>query len=180
MSVYKKLNEARREFHKSSLKKSGQNKFSNYDYFTLADIVPAGLAAFQNAGLCAVMTFDKDVATMLIVNVDKPEEQIRITSPMGSAALKGCHEVQNIGAVETYQRRYLWSAALDAIERDIIEESTDAGPTEYEAKYLTLLEAAAAKGPVALQEAFRGLPAHEEKAAFWAKHSADLKKKAGA
>jgi len=179
MSVYKKLNDARREFHKTALKKTGRNNFSNYDYFTLADIVQPALAAFQNVGLCAVVTFDKEIATMTIVDVDKPEDRIVITSPMGSAALKGCHEVQNIGAVETYQRRYLWLAAFDAVEGDVIEDTTDT-TSDYEATHLPTLEAAAAKGPAALQEAFRGLSAHEEKAAFWAKHSAALKKKAGA
>ena len=64
MSVYKKLNDARREFHKTALKKTGRNEFSKYDYFTLGDIVQPALAAFQNAGLCAVVTFDKDIATM--------------------------------------------------------------------------------------------------------------------
>jgi hypothetical protein len=40
---------------------------------------------------------------------------------MGSAALKGCHEVQNIGAVETYQRRYLWVTAMEIVEHDALD-----------------------------------------------------------
>jgi hypothetical protein len=47
--------------------------------------------------------------------------QLEITSPMGSAALKGCHEVQNIGAVETYQRRYLWVTAMEIVEHDVLD-----------------------------------------------------------
>lgn len=182
MSVYKKLNEARKAFHKTTLKKTGRNNFSGYDYFTLGDIVQPALAAFESAGLCAWATFDKEVAMLTIVDIDKPEHRILITSPMGSAALKGCHEVQNIGAVETYQRRYLWLIALDAVEQDVIEDTTDTRgePSAYEAEHLPTLEAAAEKGAKALQEAFSALPAHEDKAAFWKKHSADLKKKAGA
>jgi len=38
---------------------------------------------------------------------------IHINSPMSSAALKGCHEVQNLGAVQTYLRRYLWVTAME-------------------------------------------------------------------
>lgn len=182
MSVYKKLNDARREFHKTALKKTGRNEFSKYDYFTLGDIVQPALVAFQNAGLCAVVAFDKEIATMTIVNVDKPEDRILITSPMGSATLKGCHEVQNIGAVETYQRRYLWLTALDAVEGDVIEETTDtrADLTPYEAEHLPAFEAAAAKGKEALQKAFAELKKSPEKGPFWAKFSGELKKKAGA
>lgn len=182
MSVYKKLNDARREFHKTALKKTGRNEFSKYDYFTLGDIVQPALMAFQNAGLCAVVTFDKEIAMMTIVNVDKPEDRILITSPMGSASLKGCHEVQNIGAVETYQRRYLWLAALDAVEGDVIEDTTDTREelTPYEAEHLPKFEAAAAKGKQALEKEFNELKFSPEKGPFWAKFSAELKKKAGA
>ena len=61
---------------------------------------------------------------MRIVNVDKPEEVIIITSPMSEAALKGCHPVQNLGAVETYIRRYLWVAALEVVEHDSLDATT--------------------------------------------------------
>ena len=53
---------------------------------------------------------------------------------MGSAALKGCHEVQNIGAVETYQRRYLWVAALEIVEHDALDATTGSAKVETKAK----------------------------------------------
>jgi hypothetical protein len=76
-------------------------------------------------GLCATVSFDALIATMTIVNIEKSDETIVLTSPMGSALLKGCHEVQNIGAVETYQRRYLWVAALEIIEQDALDSTTE-------------------------------------------------------
>jgi hypothetical protein len=48
---------------------------------------------------------------------------------MSSAALKGCHEVQNLGAVQTYLRRYLWVAALEIVEHDAIDASEGAQST---------------------------------------------------
>jgi len=128
VSVYKKLNEAREIFHAQKLQKTGHNKFAGYDYFTLGDFLVPALAAFKQAGICAVVSFDSAIATMRIVDVDGHGEPLVITSPMGSAALKGVHEVQNIGAVETYQRRYLWMAALEIVEHDEI----DAGMGAYE------------------------------------------------
>jgi len=52
--------------------------------------------------------------------------KIEITSPMSSAALKGCHEVQNLGAVQTYIRRYLWVTAMEIVEHDAIDSSPGA------------------------------------------------------
>jgi hypothetical protein len=48
---------------------------------------------------------------------------------MSSAALKGCHEVQNLGAVQTYLRRYLWTNAFEIVEHDSIDS---AKPVEVE------------------------------------------------
>ena len=123
MNVYQKLNEARERFHQSKLNKSGQNKFAGYKYFELSDFVVPALQIFKEVGLTSVISFGKETADMRIVNNDKPDEVIIIESPMSSAALKGCHEVQNLGAVQTYLRRYLWVAALEIVEHDALDSS---------------------------------------------------------
>jgi hypothetical protein len=123
MNIYEKLNAARKAFHQIKLKKTGRNDFAKYDYFELGDFLLPALGAFNDVGLTAIVAFDEKIATMTIVDCEKPKSTITITSPMGSAALKGCHEVQNIGAVETYQRRYLWVAALEIVEHDALEVS---------------------------------------------------------
>ena len=124
MNIYEKLNVAREVFHASKLTKTGHNKFANYFYFELGDFLIPALAIFKAQGLCAIVSFDEVIAKMTIVDIEKPESTIVLTSPMGSAALKGCHEVQNIGAVETYQRRYLWVAALEIVEHDALDATT--------------------------------------------------------
>lgn len=123
MSVYKKLSDAREKFHSLPLKKSGENKFAGYRYFELGDFLVPALEVFKEFGLIGVVRFTQDVASLTITDIETGSD-IVITSPMGSAALKGCHEVQNIGAVETYQRRYLWVAALEIVENDALDSVT--------------------------------------------------------
>lgn len=124
MNVYQKLNLAREQFHSSKLKKSGHNKFANYYYFELGDFIIPALQIFKDIGLASIISFTKEYADMKIVNTEKPEEYIVISSPMSTAALKGCHEVQNLGAVQTYLRRYLWVAALEIVEHDALDATT--------------------------------------------------------
>jgi len=124
MNVYQKLNLAREQFHSSKLKKSGHNKFANYYYFELGDFIIPALQIFKDIGLASIISFTKEYADMKIVNTEKPEEYIVISSPMSTAALKGCHEVQNLGAVQTYMRRYLWVAALEIVEHDALDATT--------------------------------------------------------
>jgi hypothetical protein len=42
---------------------------------------------------------------------------------MADANLKGCHPIQNLGAVETYTRRYLWVSAMEIVEHDALDSS---------------------------------------------------------
>jgi hypothetical protein len=129
MSVFVKLNAAREKFHALKLEKTGHNKFAGYNYFELGDFLIPALRVFKEVGLCAYVSFDKELARMTIIDTQanlsggEPVSMI-LTSPMGSANLKGCHEVQNIGAVETYQRRYLWVAALEIVEHDALDAIT--------------------------------------------------------
>lgn len=123
MSVHKKLMEARIRLAASKLEKTGENKFAGYKYFELGDFLPTAQAIFKELGLCGIVSFTKEIATLTITCVDGGGE-LQITSPMGSAALKGCHEVQNIGAVETYQRRYLWVSAFEIVEHDALDATT--------------------------------------------------------
>lgn len=120
MSVAKKLMAARMLLQKRELKKTGLNKFAGYQYFELADFLPAAQEIFDSLGLCGLVSYSADIATMRVIDVEDGTELV-ITSPMGSAVMKGMHEVQSIGAVETYQRRYLWVTALEIVEHDAID-----------------------------------------------------------
>jgi hypothetical protein len=153
MSVYAKLNEARISLQNTELTKSGHNKFAGYRYFELGDFLPAVQDIFRNLNLCGVVSYTAEYATLTIVDIDD-KSQIVITSPMGSAALKGCHEVQNIGAVETYQRRYLWVTAMEIVEHDALDSSEPlaAKPELPVAYYIGNLQAA--ESPAELRTAY--------------------------
>jgi len=123
MSVHKKLMEARLQLQNAPLKKSGENRFAGYKYFELGDFLPTVQTIFSGLGLCGVVSYTADIAKLTITSIEDGTS-LEITSPMGSAALKGCHEVQNIGAVETYQRRYLWVTAMEIVEHDVLDAVT--------------------------------------------------------
>ena len=129
MKVLKKLITVRNELAGMPLNKSGHNKFAGYKYFELGDFLPAIQMLFEKHGLVDVICFNEDLATMTIHDVED-NSSVVFTSPMGSANLKGCHEVQNIGAVESYQRRYLYTVALAITENDVLDATTGSAPVE--------------------------------------------------
>lgn len=123
MNVYQKLAATRVQLQELKLKKSGLNKFAGYDYYQLGDFIPACNKLAQENGLCPVVSFTAETATMTIYDSDKPEDCIVFTSPMSEAKLKGVHEVQNLGAVQTYERRYLYQTAFEIVENDWVDAS---------------------------------------------------------
>jgi hypothetical protein len=129
MSVYKKLADARRMMRSRTLKKSGHNKFAGYNYFELGDFLHPALEIFDELGLISIVSFTKEQAELCIVDTDGGGE-IVFTCPFGSAALKGCHEVQNMGACQTYNRRYLYTLALELLEHDALDSTTGSGNIE--------------------------------------------------
>ena len=133
MNIYEKLQEARVELQGMNLKKSGKNSFAQYDYYELADFMPHINRIMLEKKLTGLCSFTEDLASLTLVNSEKPEERIVFTSPMSKANLKGCHEVQNLGAVETYQRRYLYTTAFEIVEADLLDTLTGA-PNQSQSK----------------------------------------------
>lgn len=125
MPVLHKINQLRRHIHSTELKKTGYNKFSQYSYFELADFLIPALSKCIELDLCTMVSFATDLASMTVTDLEDGTSFV-ITSPMSTAALKACHEVQNLGAVQTYLRRYLWVALLEIVEHDAVDSS--AGP----------------------------------------------------
>ena len=123
MSVHKKLMQARIELQGTQLKKSGLNKFAGYSYFELGDFLPTIQTIFNRIGLCGVVSYTAEMATLTVVDTEDGTVLL-ITSPMAEANLKGTHPIQNLGAVETYQRRYLWMTAMEIVEHDVLDAQT--------------------------------------------------------
>lgn len=131
MKVYKKLAAARAAFHSFEIKKSGFNKFAGYNYFELQDFIPVIMQILNEQGLCSFTDLSGEVAILTIVDVEDGST-IEFKTKSGGAALKGCHEIQNLGAVNTYLRRYLWVQALEITEHDVLDSRT--GKEEIEKK----------------------------------------------
>lgn len=123
MNVYAKLAKARVMLQSVDMKKSGHNKFAGYQYFELGDFMPHINNIFNELGLCGVISYGQTEAVLTIVDTDKDGGSIIITSPRADALLKGCHPIQNLGAEETYLRRYLWVTAMEIVEHDAVDST---------------------------------------------------------
>lgn len=131
MSVYKKLQDCRIELQSMTLKKSGLNKFAGFQYFELGDFLPEVQNLFAKHGLSSTVNFTANDATLMIVDTDCNEQGesgnnsfTMFSCPVVIPTMKGCNEVQALGAMITYIRRYLYVNALEIVEHDALDATT--------------------------------------------------------
>ena len=120
MTVFEKLNEARLRFQNAGIQKSGKNAYAGYSYYELSDILPEINKLANELKFCCVVNFTPDLATLDFCDLEG-DGRITFKSPMSTASLKGCHEVQNLGAVETYIKRYLYQNCFEIVENDELD-----------------------------------------------------------
>ena len=120
-NVYWKLSKIRLELQNKQLKKSGHNKFAGFKYYELGDILPTINELSDKYGILNIISYNRDEAILEIIDIDNPESKLEIKSPMSELTLKGAHPIQNLGAIETYQRRYLYLTAYEIVESDYLD-----------------------------------------------------------
>lgn len=130
LNLYQKLQKSRVDLQKKDIKKSGYNKYSNYNYFELSDFLPHINEVCLDNGLSSIFHFKKDEATLTIKDTDNLESVEVFTTPVEIAALKGCSSIQNIGGTQSYARRYLYMMAFEIAESD----SIDGGQVDQDAE----------------------------------------------
>lgn len=139
-NVFEKLLLAREQFLNAGLKKTGINRYAEYKYFTLDEIIPIKQKIFKDLGLSDIILFTDSEAVLQIFNTDNTDEVIVFSSQLAPDESMIKNPIQKVGAVQTYIRRYLYVLALDIIESDGIEETTgkpvdeDGKPTKNTAK----------------------------------------------
>jgi len=172
MNVYEKLTEARVRFQELAVKKSGQNKFAGYSYYELADILPVINKLANEMKFAVTITYESNDSTWALYFIDSESgERLIFTAPHSTAQLKGCHEVQNLGAAMTYIKRYLYQNAFEIVEADVLDSTMNPNSHRQQApKELAPDYKALAKK---LSEKLGLVP--EEKAILWDIAGKDIK-----
>lgn len=133
LNIYQKLSAARMQFLGANVEKSGKNTHQKFKYFELEDIVPVALPIFNDLGLVAMTNINPElkVAEMTIINADNLAESIKYqvpiidTSAFTTNSNVPANNMQHIGAMVTYARRYLYMLALDIVEPDLIDSPNE-------------------------------------------------------
>lgn len=124
----------------AKLKKSGKNKFAGFDYFELADFLPKLNELMQEEGVNDLFTIEDGKATLTLIKANEKtggeEEQvysmpfILFETPVNLKQdgktgeireVKSMQDIQYLGALNTYYKRYLYLNAFGITDGDVID-----------------------------------------------------------
>ena len=88
------------------------------DHFGIPHFMPAVTELMHKHKLVGLFNMDAENAMLRIVDCEKQDDAEVFTLPVREATLKGAHPIQNLGAMVTYMRRYLWMVAMELVEAD--------------------------------------------------------------
>ncbi len=138
-SLNESIIKIRVKLQETNLKKSGKNKFAGFDYFELADFLPTlnklmleeGLndrfSIIQNndgtmtASLLLIKGEENQVYTMPFVLFDTPVNT-KVNKDTGEEReVKSMQDIQYLGALNTYYKRYLYLNAFGITDGEVID-----------------------------------------------------------
>ena len=127
-NIYRKLQAMRVELQKKGLTKSGYNDHKKYNYFELADFLPAINELQEKYNTITLFHIDKETAGLRVLNCDDTKDEIVFTMPVAELSIAGANSIQNIGGLTTYCRRYLYMIAFEIAENDEFDRNANNEP----------------------------------------------------
>lgn len=127
MNIFEKIQTARLKVRNKNLKKSGNNKFAGFSYYELKDFMPTIQDIMSELKMFAKFSINNNLASLVFIDTEKPEDQIEFTAPAERSDIKGASVAQGWGATITYMTKYLYITAFELIENDILDANSGNG-----------------------------------------------------
>ena len=122
MTIFKKIADVQIELQSVEFTKSGHNKFGNFKYFELDDIMPCIQRKCYDHDLMMQFLFNDKKATLMIVDVTNGDRFCNeIPMPEVKELNKKMNVVQSLGAYITYLKRYLLLNTFCICEQSVID-----------------------------------------------------------
>jgi len=144
------------ELQKSKIKMSGKNKFVGFNYFELADFLPTlnelllKYKVNDNFTITTDTTFGTDYAVLTLIKGEEKQEYRMpfkmFDTPLNTTVnkiteevekVKCMQDIQYLGALNTYYKRYLYMNAFGITDGDVID-GIDNGNIEPTPKKVSL------------------------------------------
>lgn len=121
--IHQKIARIQKNLMGMKLPKNGENKFANFKYYELEDILPAIFKECYNQELFLEFSFSLDEAQLKVRNWNEPGESVITSVPMPEIVPlnRGMNIMQSEGSYITYLKRYLLTNLFLIMEKDVVD-----------------------------------------------------------
>lgn len=113
------------DLQKSKIKKSGKNKFAGFDYYELSDFLPKLNELMLEEGINDIFTIKDGIAKLILLKGDERQEYEmpfeRFATPVNKNGQASMQDIQYLGALNTYYKRYLYLNAFGITDGEVID-----------------------------------------------------------
>ena len=131
----------------SKIKKTGKNKFAGFEYYELGDFLPKLNELMLEENINDLFTIENDEAKLILIKGEEKQEYkipFRIfETPLTKDGKQSMQDIQYLGALNTYYKRYLYLNAFGITDGEVInlmnlEEIKE--PIKQETKEISITE----------------------------------------
>ena len=134
----KSLNESiisiRVKLQNSKLKKSGKNKFAGFDYFELSDFLPKLNELMLEESINDMFNITGNFAILTLIKGEEKQDYCipyeRFETPVNKSGQPSMQDIQYLGALNTYYKRYLYLNAFGITDGEVIDSMNNSELTK--------------------------------------------------
>ena len=122
------------ELQNSKIKKSGKNSYAGFDYYELADFLPKLNELMEQEGINDIFKIENEEAILTLIKGNESQVykmpfvlfetpiNTRIDNKTGEVRqVKSMQDIQYLGALNTYYKRYLYLNAFGITDGEVID-----------------------------------------------------------
>lgn len=113
------------DLQSSTIKKSGKNTFQGFTYYELSDFLPKLNELMLENGVNDIISIEQDIATLTLIKGEELQTySIPFTvydTPLTKAGKPAMQDIQYLGALNTYYKRYLYLNAFGITDGEVID-----------------------------------------------------------
>lgn len=147
MTLNESIIKIRVKLQNSKIKKSGKNKFAGFEYYELGDFLPKLNELMLEENINDLFTIENDEVKLVLMKGEEKQEYkmpFRIfETPLTKDGKQSMQDIQYLGALNTYYKRYLYLNAFGITDGEVIDSMNSEEikkPIKQETKEILITE----------------------------------------
>ena len=125
MKLNESISKIRVELQNKGIHKSGKNSFAGFTYYELSDFLPTLNELMATHGVNDCVSITNELASITLYKDEESQVYqmpfFKFDTPLSNSGKKSMQDIQYLGALNTYYKRYLYLNAFGITDGEVID-----------------------------------------------------------